>query len=266
MRRGMVSATIGEYRHALRRYGWLRDVPDSRDHLYDPPAKTLKALPARVDMLSLCPPVYHQGKLDSCTANAIAAALEFQQMRQRERALRPSRLFIYYNERVLEGTVEKDAGAMLRNGIKSVARWGAPPESSHWPYRVHRFAERPPRRVYAEASKYQAVVYQRLRRDIAHMRTCLAQGWPFVLGMAVRESFEGKAVRLSGRLSMPKSGESDRGGHAVMAIGYDDRRKRFLLRNSWGPRWGKKGYFTMPYDYVLDETLAADFWTIQLVE
>ena len=266
MPRGMVSASAALYRSVAQRYGWLRDLPDRRDHLYDPPARLRKALPARVDLRAHCPPVYHQGRLQSCTANAIGAALEFQQHRQRTRRFRPARLFIYYNERRLERTVRHDAGAMLRNGIKSVARWGAPAEDPHWPYRPERFKVKPPRRVYAEASRHQAVAYQRLRYDLRHMRCCLAQGSPFVLGLAVYDSFEGPAVRKSGRLSKPRSAEKDRGGHAVLAVGYDDRQRRFLLRNSWGPRWGLKGYFTIPYTYVLDDTLAADFWTIQLVE
>ena len=254
------------YRRTLRRYGWLPDMPDHRDHMYAAPAKVLKALPARVDLRPQCPPVYHQGRLQSCTANAIGAALEFEQMRQRAGAFRPSRLFIYYHERLLERTVKHDAGAMIRNGIKSVAKWGAPPEYPHWPYIHYRFTMKPPRKVYAEASKHQAVVYQRLAQDLHQLRACLAQGWPFVLGIAVFDSFEGRAVARSGRLAKPGRNERDRGGHAVMAVGYDHPRQRFILRNSWGPRWGIQGYFTIPYAYVLDENLAADFWTIRLVE
>jgi C1A family cysteine protease len=125
---------------------------------------------------------------------------------------------------------------------------------------------KPPRKVYAEARKHQAILYQRLPQDLDPLRGCLSQGWPFVFGFAVFESFESKAVARNGRLPMPKRSERDRGGHAVMAVGYDDAQKRFILRNSWGPRWGMKGYFTIPYAYVLDENLAADFWTIRLIE
>lgn len=266
MPRAKLTAETRLLRRTAKRYGWLPDIPDHRDHAYVPPGRVLKALPARVDLRPACPPVYRQGHLNTCTANAIAAALEFEQMRQRQRAFRPSRLFIYYNERVLERTVKHDAGAMLRNGIKSVAKWGAPPEYPHWPYLHWRFPEKPPRKVYNEAKKHQAVLYQRLGRDIGHLRACLAQGWPFVFGIAVFERFESKDVARHGRLSMPKRRERDLGGHAVMAVGYDHPRKLFVLRNSWGPRWGMKGYFTAPYAYLLDENLTADFWTIRLVE
>jgi C1A family cysteine protease len=219
-----------------------------------------------MDLRPQCPPVYHQGHLDSCTANAIGAALQFAQMRQGQRAFKPSRLFIYYIERQLENTVKRDAGAMLRSGIKGVRRWGAPPEYPHWPYLHHRFPVRPPKQVYAVASRHQTKGYQAVRQDLRHLKASLAEGSPFVLGMAVFDSFRGKAVARTGRLSMPKRDEGDRGGHAVMAVGYNDASERFILRNSWGPRWGMAGYFTVPYAYLLDENYAANFWTIQLVE
>ena len=265
-KKAKMTTETSSFRRTAKHYGWLRDIPDHRDHTFDPAPKVLKKLPPRVDLRPKCPPVYRQGRLQSCTANAIAAALEYQQMRQHQRAFRPSRLFIYYNERAIERTVKHDVGAMLRNGIKGVSRWGAPPEYPHWPYLHYQFPKKPSRKVYHEASKHQAVVYQRLKQDLGHLKACLAQGSPFVVGLAVFESFEGDAVEKTGRLSLPKRHERDRGGHAVMAVGYDDRQKRFILRNSWGPRWGMEGHFTVPYAYLLDQNLAADFWTIGLVE
>src|SRR5947209_9795436 len=117
----------------IRHYGWIPDVPDQRDHLYAAPAQYLKALPALTDLRAKCPPVYDQGQLGSCTANAIGGAIEFDQMKERLPQISiPSRLFIYYNERVIEGTVNTDAGAMLRDGIKTVAKQGACPEPM-WP-------------------------------------------------------------------------------------------------------------------------------------
>src|SRR6476646_3515572 len=130
------------------RYGWRLDLPDARDHIYSAPLA--KALPPAVDLRPNCPPVYDQGQLGSCTANAIAAAVEFDRKKQNLTDFAPSRLFIYYNERVMEGTVDYDAGAQIRDGIKSVAKIGAAPETD-WPYDIAKFADKPPAKAYTDA-------------------------------------------------------------------------------------------------------------------
>ena len=111
-----------------------------------------------------------------------------------------------------------------------------------------------------------SVLYQRVPRAIDQFRGCLAAGFPFVFGFSVYESFESRTVARTGEMPMPRMRESLLGGHAVLAVGYDDDTGRFLARNSWGPRWGLGGYFTMPYDYLLDAGLSDDFWTIRLME
>ena len=114
-------------------YGWKPDLPDHRDLLYSAPIVALQKLPAKVDLSNGCPPVYDQGQLGSCTANAISAALQFDQKKQKLKSVMPSRLFIYYNERDIEGTVNQDSGAMIRDGIRSVNKLGSCPEKM-WPY------------------------------------------------------------------------------------------------------------------------------------
>ena len=247
-------------------YGWLPDLPDQRDFLYAAPMAVLRILPPRVDLRSHCPAVYDQGALGSCTANAIGAAHQFEQMRQLStRAFQPSRLFIYYNERVLEGTVNEDAGAQIRDGIKSVVRQGVCPETQ-WPYVIARFARQPAAACYEEALEQQVVSYRRLQPLLAQMKGCLASGFPFVFGFSVYESFEAESVARTGRVPLPKSGERVLGGHAVLAVGYDDATQCFTVRNSWGKTWGAKGSCFMPYAYLTDPNLAADFWTIRMVE
>jgi C1A family cysteine protease len=246
-------------------YGWVRDLPDARDFLFAAPLLQFpKGLPPSVDLSSKCPPIYDQGQLGCCTGNAIAAAIEFDQMKQGNRAFMPSRLFIYYNERVIEHTVAQDSGAQVRDGIKSVAKLGAPPETD-WPYDITKFADQPPANAYSDAKQDLVSSYSRVLQNLVQMQGCLAAGYPFVLGFTVYESFESPAVAKTGVLNMPASNEKVVGGHCVLAVGYDATARTFLIRNSWGATWGKKGYFTMPFEYLLDSQLSSDFWTIRSV-
>jgi C1A family cysteine protease len=250
--------------YKISRYGWLPDLPDHRDHFYAAPAERLVALPTKVDLRAQCPPVYDQGQLGSCTANAIAGAVEFDRLKQWADDFTPSRLFIYYNERVIEHTVDTDSGAQIRDGIKSVARQGDCPETE-WPYVISRFRNKPTAKCYADALKYRVVSYQRLIPVLGQLKGCLASGYPFVFGFTVYESFESPQVARTGHAFLPRPGERAIGGHAVVGVGYQDARQWFIVRNSWGNRWGMKGYFTLPYAYLTDENLASDFWTIRVV-
>ena len=249
----------------IKHYGWTRDLPDNRDHLYVASPQILANLPPSVDLRPQCPPVYDQGQLGSCTSNAIAGAVEFDLIKeQQKRIFVPSRLFLYYNERVIEGTQDTDSGAEIRDGIKSVASQGDCPEDL-WPYDITKFAVKPPAQCYQSAKQYEAVKYQRLQQDLNQLKGCLASGYPFVFGFTVYSSFESQQVATTGHASMPQPGEEVVGGHAVVAIGFDDSQQWFLVRNSWGTSWGVKGYFTMPYTYLLDQNLSSDFWTISVV-
>jgi len=249
----------------FHRYGWQRDLPDQRDHVYSAPHPPLTELPEKVDLRAQCPPVYDQGKLGSCTANALAGAYAFAQQAQGLPAFVPSRLFIYYNERSLEGTVTSDSGAQLRDGIKTLNKQGVCPEPL-WPYVLPRFTAKPSPAAYQAAARHQLLSYQRVLPTLTQLRGCLAEGRPFALGFAVYESFESPAVAKTGQAPLPGPSERALGGHAVLCVGYSNANQRFLLRNSWGPSWGQQGYFTLPYAYLLDPNLSADFWTMELVE
>jgi C1A family cysteine protease len=251
--------------HQIMHLGWIPDLPDQRDHLYAAPLATLGTLPPSVDLRQQCPAIYDQGNLGSCTANSIAAAIEFDQMKQKlPNEFVPSRLFIYYNERVIEGTVSTDSGAQIRDGIKTVSHQGACSETD-WPYVPANFAEQPPAVAYQDARLDRAVSYQRVARDLTQMKGCLFSGYPFVLGFTVYDSFMSQTVAQTGQAPMPAPGEQVVGGHAVMAVGYDDSQQRFIVRNSWGTTWGMAGYFTMPYTYLIQPGLASDLWTIRVV-
>jgi C1A family cysteine protease len=246
--------------------GWLPDLPDARDFMYAAPLKTMLSLPAKTDLSKKCPIVYQQGNLGSCTANALSAAFEFGKTAQGKKSFMPSRLFLYYNERVLIHTINSDSGAFLRDGIKSLSKQGICPETM-WQYVEDKFTQKPAPDCYTKGTDNQILSYHRLdNTNINTLKGCLAEGFPFVFGFTVYDSFVTPAVAKTGIMPMPKSKEKAQGGHAVMAVGYDDAKQVFLVRNSWGTNWGKKGYFTMPYAYISNSSLADDFWTIRLVE
>ena len=253
--------TLPKQRH-IERYGWIPDLPDARDLLFAPPPEHAQGLPPSIDLRSKMPPVYNQGQLGSCTANAIAGAVEFAEMGEGEGEATPSRLFIYYGERQIEGTVGQDSGAQIRDGIKVVATTGVPAETD-WPYDITKFAEQPPQQAYQDAAKSKAIQYLSVAPN--YLKGALAVNFPVVIGFTVYSGFESPEVAQTGVLNLPQRGEQVVGGHAVLVVGYDDASQRFTVRNSWGEGWGQAGYFTMPYAYLLNPSLSSDFWTIRQV-
>lgn len=240
-----------------QKYHWLRDKPDSRDHLYKP---TVTKLPTSVDMRLSCSAIEDQGNLGSCTGNAIAGAIELVDRKNRK-MLDVSRLFIYYEERVLEGSVNYDSGAYIRDGLKVVNKKGAPLESL-WPYNINQFTVQPSASVYTDAAKRKVTAYQRCT-DFNAVKSALAGGNPVVVGFDVYESFETAQVARTGIMPYPNvAREQLLGGHAVCLVGYNDAAQRFIARNSWGVSWGDRGYFYMPYRVIQDTSMSGDFWTI----
>jgi C1A family cysteine protease len=213
--------------------------------------------------------------LGSCTGNSIAKAVQFDVLRQVNLTpITPSRLFIYYNERVMEGTVDQDSGAQIRDGIKTIATLGVCDESM-WPYDTNQFAVKPPDTCYNQATQYKASAYYSIDNNLGEMKDCLAQGHPFVFGFNVFDGFESDTVAVTGVVPMPTGNEAAIGGHAVLAIGYIDGpldttiggqaitlSQVIIVQNSWGDGWGDGGYFYMPYSYISNPGLADDMWAI----
>lgn len=248
--------------------GWLPDLPDPRDYLYAAPIQTLQNLPAKVNLSKTCPPIYNQGHLGSCTANALSAAFHFCRIKEKRSEFEPSRLFLYYNERVMINTVYSDSGAFIRDGIKSLNTEGICPEQD-WTYDDStgldaKFTKKPPRKCFNNAKKNQVLSYQRINLNLISIKGCLAEGYPFTFGFTVFDSFYNIK---NGVMPMPDiATETVHGGHAVLAVGYDEKKQAVLIRNSWGASWGKKGYFWMPYAYITNRQFCNDFWTIRTVE
>jgi C1A family cysteine protease len=241
----------------IRKYGWKPDVKDPvRDFKYQPSGKKL---PPNVDLRPKMPKVENQGQLGSCTSFGIAGAIEYNFNVMNHPFFTPSHLFIYYNERVLEGTVKSDSGASISDGIKTVAKQGVCPETL-WAYNINKFASKPPKKCYTQAKKDVVTKYERVT-GLEQLKDAIASGYPVVFGMSVYESFESDAVAQTGIVPMPNANEQFLGGHCVLASGYDDATGRVLVRNSWGESWGIKGYCEMPYDYFNNE-LVSDCWVI----
>ena len=252
-------------KHTIKGYGWKKSLPDINEKMFMPNRYLAASLPSMVDMRPQCPKIYDQLQLGSCTANAIGGLGEFLMMKEGHHAFTPSRLFIYYNERVIEGTVNEDAGAEIKDGMAVVANQGCPPEAEWW-YNINKFTVKASKKVYADGLKHRVSQYSRVNNvNLNDMKTCLATGFPIVIGFSVYQSFESNQVAQTGIVPMPKHGEQMLGGHAVMICGFKDDVQRFIVRNSWGTGWGQAGYFEIPYLYFTNPNLASDAWTAQLI-
>lgn len=266
-----------------RKYTLKWDKPDERDLLFEDHHiyKSLKVeagtqeefakkLPAKVDLRPEMPPVFDQGHLGSCTANSLCGLREYYDLKHGD-ATELSRLFLYWHEREMEGHVDEDSGASLRDGMKVLHKIGVCPER-YFPYQIEHFADKPSEEAEQAAAKYRIKGYHRVR-DLHGLKVALAHGMPVAFGMLVFESFESPEVAETGMAPLPQDGEQFLGGHAVLAVGYDDEMGCVIVRNSWGEQWGDKGYFYLPYEFFmpLDEPmvvgdqlidrLVIDMWT-----
>lgn len=239
-------------------YTWVPDTPDTNDEYRRYKLTVLSSnLKKIVDNVHHCGPVLSQGELGSCTANAIAGAytyrynLEYNLDASSENEFLPSRLFIYYNERNAEGTPKTDSGAQIRDGITSIRKNGVCPESM-WPYDITKFTDMPSTACYDEAiACHKSVKQHRVIKTLESLRGCLDTGRVFVFGFTVFESFKDQSKWNGYIMPSPQEGEKILGGHAVLCIGYDDFKKCFKVRNSWGAEWGDNGNFYMPYDFMI---------------
>ena len=216
-------------------------------------------LPTKVDLRPKMPPVYDQGNLGSCTANVFVAAIQHQ-----DPTFYGSRLFLYYNERVLGGNVDYDSGATLADGINALKKTGVCSESV-WPYNINRFTLKPTPPSYINAQKHKVLIAAPIQGTSYSIKQSLAQNIPVAIGIAVYTSFESNNVTATGIVPMPKPNEKLLGGHAVLAVGYDDSKQWWIMRNCWGPKWGDKGYFYLPYAYLLNPNLCSELWNISSI-
>ncbi len=269
--------------------GWLPDYPDFRDYTcgksivnamlsrvgLDKPAK--ETLPSSADLRGWCSPIENQGSLGSCTANAGVGMVEYFERRAFGKHVDGSRLFLYKVTRNLTHS-KGDTGSFLRSTMGALVLFGVPPEE-YWPYIVEDFDKEPSPFCYAYAQNYQTINYYRLDPPgtaapnlLLQIKTNLSAGLPSMFGFTVYSSYTQSAT--TGKIPYPATGEKIAGGHAIVAVGYDDSMKiknansngaettgALLIRNSWGTDWGMAGYGWLPYEYVL-KGLAQDWWSL----
>jgi C1A family cysteine protease len=238
---------------------WKADRLDTRDYRYQ---VTQKLNPNLVDLRKYCSPIENQGSLGSCTGQSIAGAIELLNKRGGKHN-DVSRLFIYYYERLILGTVNYDSGAYIRDGIKATNKYGASLESL-WPHDIRKFRQEPITEAKNDALNRKVTRYERVN-DFNGCIDALSNGYPVIMGFRVYDSFMSKNVARTGIMPYPNTKrEKLLGGHAVLLVGYDKRRKVFIARNSWGTNWGDKGYFYMPFD-IVKPNMSSDYWIIKSV-
>jgi C1A family cysteine protease len=224
-------------------------------------------IPDIKDMEHRMAPVFDQGQLGSCTGNAFVGALEYLENKKHNFTygtsdfIGLSRLFVYYNERLLEGTLTQDAGAQIHDGIKALSSYGVCKEDL-FPYDITQYRNKPSDAAYAEAKSRIITNFANVSINENSFITALANSLPIVFGIMIYESFESDEVARTGLVPMPTPTEQCLGGHAVLVSGYNRTTRLLKVRNSWGADWGDNGYFYLPFDYVFTANLAADAWVI----
>lgn len=248
------------------RYSWRPDQGDPRDVYY----ASMNTVPRRIDpttvidLSDVIPEIWDQGEFGACVLFSSCFNLVFCEKLQGEKLIKPGFLMPYYNMRAIQHAgSNNDAGGTLRDGIRSLSYWGVC-EEKLWPYDHHHFARKPDEKAAADGELHKVKSYSRLRHSLNELIHCLQQGFPFVFGFSVPQSFE-DVTGDTGILMMPKSNESFLGGHAVACVGVDYPKRMFKIRNSWSNLWGSGGYFEMPFDFILDNDLSDDFWSVRSV-
>jgi C1A family cysteine protease len=244
-------------------FGWVRDDLDQRDLQYAMPEQL--ALPSSVDLRSAMPEIYDQGNCNSCVGNALAASLQYERMQHNKTPnYRPSRLFLYYNARLLDGDQNYDGGCQIRLALKGINKYGYC-AGELWRYLISKVKVRPSTAAYRDGETHKVYKYESVRQDKYYLQQLLASGQPIIFGFGVYQSYQSRTVSKTGIVPLPERSERRLGGHAVLLVGYDNNRQLYKFRNSYGTGWGDAGNGYLPYAYVENPQLAGDFWIVREV-
>lgn len=256
----------------LRIYNHKKGLPDDRDFKFSLQLRSAARapLPVSVDFRTtnskFIPSVLNQGSLGSSAVNACSNALRFLLRKQKLQDWQPSRLYIYWYARFLENIENKDSdsGVSIRVAMTAIDTYGACDETL-LPYNVNNYRLKPSNSCVRNATPHtRDFKYLSVDANLTSIKQCINTGFPIVFGMDVYESFESEHVSNTGFVPMPNTSTEDLlGGHVVTIYGYDDNKKHFIVMNSWGNRWGDKGFFYLPYDYL---KYMNDLWTMKFFD
>jgi len=235
-----------------------KDPYDYRDLYYRASNNNVKN---KVDLRVWCSPIEEQLHLGSCVGQSIIGAFELMLNKNYpDKYMDLSRLFVYYNARVIEGDPSIDSGVYVRDGIKAVNKWGVCSED-YWPYLTDKFSTIPDTKSYLDAKTRLIKNYHRIK-SIKDIISTVSAGYPVVTGIEVFGDFDNTGINSDPIISMPIETDNSLGGHAVTIVGYDNDKEYFICRNSYGEQWGDQGYFYMPYSYA--ELYVSDSWAFDI--
>jgi hypothetical protein len=249
-------------------YGWVPDVPDFKALRYTFRPKGIIRPPVVYNIVT---PVKNQLTLGSCGPHAVTEHLEavmFQNNMANRVKLSPLAAYEFYGEKT--GTVGVDGGVSINLLFQVLAQTGVPTEQS-WPYDLAKFGVAPPQAVRDEALHHKILSYHPILGGREYQLACLAEGYGFVCGISVYESFESDYVEQTGIVPIPDRREKFMGGHAIYVWGYNEDLGGYWCQNSWG-EWGcqapttsERGFFFLPLEYLdPDRYLSSNFWTIRV--
>lgn len=247
-----------------RKYLLKRSAYDHRDYkiTFNHPDDSL---PDSVDLRQKELPIYDQGQTNSCTSNSICHTCMYDIWKQDKIVLIPSRLFVYYNERMMDGTVNEDCGSTIKQSVKAVAKYGFVSEDK-WNFDPNKIITKPPQELYDEAKNHIGREYYQVTQTVEQIKKAIAAGFYVNLGIAVYDSFESDEVSTTGVIPMPTASNVLRGYHAVCLCGYSQEKQCFLLMNSWSQSWCLNGCAWISYQYISDPKLAFDAWVLSKVQ
>ena len=245
----------------LRNLNWRPARPNPFRKML-PPGKRKTIVPVQIEPMDIGKVgIWDQGQLGSCTAHGTGFLWAYQYFVEHQMPVMPSRLFIYYCERMIENDIDQDNGAIVADGLDALLTYGVPNESD-WPYDISQFATKPPALCWANGLQFKGLEKNGVNLDVDSLRSALQYGLPVTFGFTVFESFMSDSWMKSGMMPVPESGEEIDGGHCVAFVGDEPKENAFWVRNSWGADWCQSGRFLFPYDCL---KIASDGWTLPKV-